>query len=121
MNETKQVIVIRKDLGMRKGKFAAQAAHASIAVFLKNPNIKKNTLSISIDDDIKDWLITGQAKIVVFVESEQELLDLYDAAKRKDIRCSLIIDAGRTEFDGLPTKTAIAIGPAQSSIIDTIT
>ena len=32
--ETKQVIVIRKDLKMRKGKMCAQAAHASMKVIL---------------------------------------------------------------------------------------
>ena len=77
--ETKQVIIIRKDLHMRKGKFAAQAAHASIAALMRHYEIKKDKLSFKINEDIEDWLATGQAKICVYVESEQELLDLEES------------------------------------------
>ena len=107
----KQVIVLRKDLGMRKGKMCAQAAHASMKVVLEN-----------IDHpDVKAWLSDKFTKIVVSVNSEEELKEVYENAKRKSVVCSLILDAGLTEFDGVATYTAVAVGPAKNEKLDSIT
>ncbi|MCK4830553.1 aminoacyl-tRNA hydrolase [bacterium] len=111
---TKQVIIIRKDLNMRKGKMVAQGAHASMAAML--------TFKIFLHPlIIKNWLFGIFTKICVSVDSEEELLALYDKAEEAGILCSLILDSGLTEFDGVPTHTAVAIGPAESSKIDEIT
>lgn len=119
---TKQVIILRKDLNMRKGKMVAQGAHASMAAILEM-GIKIND-RFNIDpmpQATKEWLNGQFTKICVSVNSEQELLDLYNKAKNMGIPCSLIQDAGHTEFNGVPTYTAVAIGPDYSDIIDTIT
>ena len=60
-------------------------------------------------------------KICVSCDSEQELEELYKKAKDAKLPCSLIVDAGLTEFNGTPTKTCIAIGPANSEEINKIT
>lgn len=112
--ESKQVIVIRKDLNMRKGKMISQGAHASLKVILDN-NHRLN------DPPVKEWLEGTFTKICVFVNSEEELLDVYDKASVVSIPCSLIQDAGFTEFHGIPTYTCCAIGPWTSEEIDTIT
>lgn len=123
----KQVIVIRKDLNMRKGKIAAQAAHASVKVITDLATIThqsngQNNFAIDhVKQELCDWLATGMAKICVFVNSEAELEEIYDKASRAKMYCSMITDAGRTEFHGVPTKTVIAIGPATSEAIDKIT
>ena len=62
-----------------------------------------------------------KAKIVVRVESEQELFDIYHKAQRAGLITSLILDAGLTEFDGVPTYTCIAIGPATDDDLKPIT
>ena len=108
--ELKQVIVVRKDLNMRKGKMIAQGAHASLTAYLNTPN--KQALR---------WFENGQTKICVGVNSEQELLDVYTRAKDLGIPCSIITDAGKTEFNGVPTRTAVAIGPDEVLKIDSIT
>lgn len=123
MSETKQVIVIRKDLNMRKGKIAAQASHASWATLLNRGYIHEGTsvLSIPLDQDMLAWFQVRFTKICCYVESEAALIDIYETARAKGLPCSLIRDAGLTEFGGVPTYTAVGIGPALSEKIDAIT
>ena len=130
--KTKQVIVVRKDLNMRKGKLAAQVAHASMKAILdrmfKMPAKHKwlehvwDEWSISIlqGSPLYDWLTDKFTKIVVYVNSEEELMDLYIEAQKKNILHALIQDAGLTEFKE-PTYTCIAIGPDKNEVIDEIT
>lgn len=122
----KQVLVVRKDLNMRKGKIAAQCAHASIKVFLDKINItprfdEGNNACFYINDKEKEWIEGSFTKIVVSVENEEELLNVYNKAKEKNILCSLVIDNGLTEFHGIKTNTVVAIGPEESEKIDEIT
>jgi PTH2 family peptidyl-tRNA hydrolase len=119
----KQVIVIRKDLGMRCGKMVTQGAHASLDVILnlgKFDSQHDNVLVIPLSEDIKTWLNEGYRKITCRVESEQELLDIYEQIKQTNIPVSLIKDWGLTELKE-PTYTALAIGPAQDEEIDKFT
>ncbi len=139
MDEVKQIIVIRKDLKMRKGKSCAQAAHASMAVILDKMDVKQITVAshittihnnprfveysmiISKNSDLNKWLNKSFTKIVVSCNSEEELLSLYQEAKNSNLPSALIIDEGRTEFNNIPTYTCIAIGPASSDKLDPIT
>lgn len=123
----KQVIIIRKDLNMRKGKMCAQAAHASMKVITdcidwnsRDPFTDSNP-TISLNGDTMFWLQGTFTKIVVGVDSEEELIELYCKANIMNIPCSIIEDCGITEFHGVPTKTAVAIGPAKEEIINAIT
>lgn len=119
---TKQVIVIRKDLNMRKGKMVAQGAHASMAAILEMGYKISDRFSIDpLPQATKEWLNGQFTKICVSVNSEQELLDIYNQAKATGMPCSLIQDMGHTEFNGVPTYTAVAIGPDYSDVVDTIT
>ena len=105
----KQVIVVRKDLGMRKGKMIAQGAHASLSAFL---NCNKTFR--------QEWWESGQKKIVVGCNSEEELIELYEKARKAGVATALITDAAHTEFK-VPTRTAVAIGPDYDMKIDPIT
>lgn len=106
----KQVIIIRKDLNCRRGKEIAQGCHASIEAYLR-----------ADETTIKLWNATGHTKICVGCNSKEELYSLYQAAQKWKLPCSLIVDSGRTEFNGVPTATAVAIGPGNSELIDKIT
>lgn len=119
--KSKQVIIIRKDLNMRKGKACSQAAHASMKCFFDLMTNNGDNYSMNISNPfIKDWIRGLFTKITVSVNSEKELLDLYNQAKDAGLLCSLIKDAGLTEFKE-PTFTAVAIGPDDSDKIDLIT
>lgn len=124
----KQVIVIRKDLNMRKGKMVAQGAHASLKVVLDlmnpTPNesgMEERTLYLEYNSALFAWLEGKFTKICVSVNGETELDEVYNKAKEKGLICSMIVDAGLTEFDGVPTKTCCAIGPAWSDEVNEIT
>lgn len=125
--KTKQVIVVRKDLNMRKGKVGAQSAHASLAVFLNKATQKSSVLTIDLDkfgdhaEAVSAWIASSFRKICVYVNSEQELIDVYQKAAQAGLPCSLITDKGDTEFHGVPTKTTCAIGPASEEDVDKIT
>lgn len=147
MSNPKQVIVIRRyfpdgEGGQRKvraGKMIAQAAHASMKVFfdmMDEEDLGKEhgrdfegvySFSLSLDTRSKsdkavyEWMSGGFAKITVGVNSEEELLSVYRQARAAKIYCSLIKDAGKTEFKGVPTYTAVAIGPDYPEKIDLIT
>ena len=135
---TKQVIVIRKDLNMRTGKAIAQGSHASMAFLTKTGTMNHDFEYGGLGCDyhefffkrcfykeqysmIKHWLENSFRKIVCYVESEQELIDLHEAALAKGLISHLVEDNGLTEFNGVKTKTAIAIGPAYDSMFEELT
>lgn len=105
----KQVIVVRTDLKLGKGKLAAQVAHASLESYLRAPQ-----------KDQKAWLEESQKKVVLKVKSEYDLVILFDKAKRAGLPATLIKDAGLTQIPP-GTKTAVGIGPAEAEKIDVIT
>lgn len=120
----KQVIVVRKDLNMRKGKIGSQVAHASMKIFFdRTKAIEGNSCLylMELTEEMKEWKDGLFAKIVVEAGNEEELLMLYQRARESGLPVSLITDAGLTEFHGVPTNTCIAIGPAQAEAIDAIT
>lgn len=141
MGEMKQVIVFRKDLKMRTGKIAAQCTHAVKKILFDIGKIRRSTphlkaepgtawgdkplampeLVIPLDEHMEPWVTGLFTAIVLTVENEEDLLRAYQMAKDAGMHCSLVTDAGRTEFHGQPTHTAIAIGPAPVEEIDKIT
>jgi PTH2 family peptidyl-tRNA hydrolase len=108
----KQAIVLRADLGMGKGKLVAQGCHASIDAFEKACGQKPEWVDA--------WKQGGCKKVAVKVKSEQELLEIFTAAKKAKLPCSLITDAGHTQIEP-GSKTAVAIGPGPEKEIDAIT
>jgi PTH2 family peptidyl-tRNA hydrolase len=119
--DVKQVLVYRRDLKMRKGKIAAQCAHASMAVFFRRKRGSVDEPCIPLDGPMAAWVGGRFTKVCLSVEGEAELLAAHAAARAAGLPCALITDAGRTEFRGVPTKTALAIGPAATPEIDAIT
>ena len=105
----KQVIIIRQDLKLPKGKAVAQGAHASVDAVLKSDS-----------NIVKAWRQAGMAKIALKVKDEEELVKLFQKAKDNGFAASLITDAGKTVV-APGTKTCVAIGPDDEEKIDLIT
>lgn len=116
----KQVIVIRRDLKMRRGKEIAQGSHASM-MWLSERVRKFFASPIFLSEDEKEWISGTFTKVCLQVDSEEALLGIYNKAKAHGLLTYLVTDSGKTEFDGVPTHTAVAIGPNQADKIDTIT
>lgn len=130
MADIKQVIVWRKELKCRKGKIAAQIAHASLKVWFDRmvehfdlndgPGYRIDRKT-GLTSEMVAWKNLAFTKVVVSVNSEDEIYALAEKAKEADIPYAIIIDNGMTEFAGNKTTTCIAIGPADSEILDPIT
>lgn len=129
--DTKQVIVVRNDLNMRKGKIGAQCCHASMSWLTRRmvhllPNISEHTDAYAVDyiklsKAERHWLDHSFAKVCCKVSSEEELLALHARAKELGLESHLVTDEGRTEFKGVPTMTCVAIGPDWCDKIDAVT
>lgn len=115
----KQIIIARTDLDMPMGRIPAQVAHASIAVFLKMGGwTDSDCFEIAnIPADIQHWMKESFTKIVLKVHSEKELNDLEEKAKEYNLPFAMISDDIGDDMH----KMALAIGPAESYVLDMIT
>ena len=124
-DEVKQVVVIRRDLKMRRGKEIAQGAHASSAwlAFMVADDVDPRTgvATVTLDDEALVWITTSFRKVTLQVQTGEELSALHTLALALGLRSHLIRDSGKTEFGGVPTLTALAIGPNRADTIDRVT
>ncbi len=105
----KQAIVVRKDLKWGRGKLAAHVAHASLGAVMNSP-----------ESVVQPWNSDGAKKVVLKAEGEKEIKSLEKLAKKEGLPCFLVKDAGRTQLKS-GTITALGIGPAKDSEIDSVT
>lgn len=124
----KQVLVVRKDLKMRKGKIGAQCGHAAMKALLDGCSRSIGAqghrvvrFEYGADSPWAAWLEAGSAKVCVYVESEAALMAVYEQARRAGLPAALVTDSGRTEFGGVPTRTVVAVGPGWTEEVDAIT
>lgn len=110
--KSKQVLIWRNELKVRKGKLAAQIAHASLSSYFKADKFHQAT---------REWVSGIFTKVCCYVETEAELKEIYEKAFAKGLPCSLIVDSGLTEFNGVPTTTCVGIGPCWNDEVDEIT
>ncbi|MAG47327.1 aminoacyl-tRNA hydrolase [archaeon] len=105
----KQVIIVRQDLKLPKGKLASQCSHASVEAVLKSNR-----------DVVDDWRKEGMKKSILKVKNLNELLSYERIAKNYRLKNALIKDAAKT-FLKEPKITCLAIGPSDEMKIDKIT
>lgn len=145
-DKVKQVIVVRKDLDMPIGKFGSQVAHAAMAFLTRN--LRKANMAdpysdeiwhgvnngfhlpqpetvryhtIQVNEELSYWIDGSFTKAILSVNSEAELLEIYEKAKAAQLRHTLITDEGRTVFNGVPTHTCVAVGPNYIEAVNAIT
>ena len=106
---TKQVIILRKDLKMGTGKLVSQACHASLEASEESKKYNPKLWNV--------WYKEGTKKVILKVNSLDELLDIKDKAARLHIPNALIIDRGLTQIPP-NTPTALGIGPEKSEVVD---
>ena len=105
----KQVILVRIDLKLPKGKMAAQCSHAAVEAALNSGKLK-----------VDAWRKQGAKKVVLKVKDDKELFKYKQLANDAGLKTALITDAGRTVI-APGTKTCLAIGPDDEEKIDSIT
>jgi PTH2 family peptidyl-tRNA hydrolase len=109
MADYKQVILVRDDLKLTKGKMSAQASHASVEAVLKSDK-----------DDVAAWRGQGMKKVVLKVNDQKELLAYKQKAEDAGLVVALITDAGHTQL-APGTVTCLGIGPDKEEKIDKVT
>ena len=105
----KQTIAARTDIGMGKGKLAAQVAHASLSAYEETGQKAR-----------KRWKGEGQKKVVVKADGEAEIFRLAEKARAEGLPHAVIRDAGHTQLDP-GTVTTLAVGPADDDLVDRVT
>ncbi|MGN0098230.1 MAG: peptidyl-tRNA hydrolase Pth2 [Candidatus Methanomethylophilaceae archaeon] len=110
--EYKLVVLVRNDLKMGKGKIAAQVGHAAVDCALYAEKKDKKAFDA--------WYNGGQAKVVLKVDSLEELTKYMQEARSYGLHTSMITDAGRTQIEP-GSVTCVGIGPASKSDIDKVT
>ncbi|KAJ8653050.1 peptidyl-tRNA hydrolase [Lichtheimia ornata] len=108
----KMVLVVRTDLGMTKGKVAAQCGHATLACYKSAMKSNPEVLRI--------WERTGQAKVALKCDSEDKMLDLQAIALSLNLTAQSICDAGRTQI-AAGSRTVLGIGPGPVELVDQVT
>lgn len=128
--KTKQVIVVRRDLKMKHGKMASQVAHAAMSFLTREGRVGWQAdmlIDVFMNDDdsidkhngaIRDWLANSFTKVVLGVDSEEELRELEAKATEADVMAHLVIDNGKTVFNGVSTATCLALGPDWNEALD---
>jgi PTH2 family peptidyl-tRNA hydrolase len=118
--DVRQIIVIRTDLNMRKGKMVSQGGHSILKVFFDRitsiiPSTtfpgKYQIVMDGISPEEVFWVKGSFTKVCVGVPSEEALKEVYEKAKAAGLPCSIIEDNGKTEFHDVKTFTACSIGP----------
>ena len=107
--EFKQVILVRQDLKMPKGKLAAQCSHAAVEATLKSDKEKMHA-----------WRYEGMKKVVLKVSSLAMLKKYVAKADMTGLTTAVIRDKGKTFFKSA-TTTCAAIGPDKTEDIDEVT
>ncbi len=123
----KQVLVVRRDLNMPRGKIAAQAAHGAVNALVRGPGAHRvrtaagEELRIPLSEPVRRWLDGEYRKIGLAAHSEAELLELARRAREAGVRCEEVWDNGLTMFEGRKTLTALALGPDDDVRLDALT
>ena len=102
----KQVMVVRTDIKMGKGKIAAQCCHAAIGAYKQADKEK-----------IRKWENEAYAKVVLKAPTLQDLYNLRELARAKGVAYYLVTDAGRTQLPK-STVTVLGLGPDEDDVLD---
>lgn len=111
--DMQMIFCVRNDLKMGKGKIAAQVGHAVLGLYKQNLNDKNSTM-------LEKWEATGQAKIVVKINSEKEMYNIFVKAQQMGISTHIVQDAGKTQIES-GSNTVIAIGPDFKNRLNQVT
>ncbi|KAK4740653.1 hypothetical protein SAY87_024241 [Trapa incisa] len=111
MDDFKMVLVVRNDLKMGKGKIAAQCSHATLGLYKK--------LLRRAPKALDRWETSAQPKVVVKIESEEDMLVLQERAKSLKLPTHITIDAGRTQIAPNSRTVMAILGPVE--VVDDVT
>lgn len=120
MNDIKQVIVVRKDLNLKRSEMAAYVATASMGFLVDNNESERgDEISVKLSSEEAKWINGSFKKIVVGVDSEDEIRDLIFKAELTGIEVHPVF--GYRQDKEEQTTACIALGPDESELVDQVT
>lgn len=111
LDDFKMVLVVRNDLKMGKGKIAAQCSHATLGIYKK--------VLYRAPKALNRWEMCAQPKVVLKIESEEDMLVLQERAKSLKLPTHITIDAGRTQIAPNSRTVMAILGPVE--VVDDVT
>ncbi|XP_048448040.1 peptidyl-tRNA hydrolase 2, mitochondrial [Pyrus x bretschneideri] len=111
LQDFKMVLVVRNDLKMGKGKIGAQCSHATLGLYKKVLHRAPKALN--------RWEMCAQPKVVLKIESEEDMLVLQERAKSLNLPTHITIDAGRTQIAPNSRTVMAILGPVE--VVDDVT
>lgn len=111
LEDFKMILVVRNDLKMGKGKIAAQCSHATLGLYKK--------VLYRAPKALNRWEMSAQPKVVVKIESEEDMLALQERAKSLKLPTHITIDAGRTQIAPNSRTVMAILGPVE--VVDEVT
>lgn len=120
MKNVKQVIVVRKDLKLRKGKIASLAAHAAMQFILDNNESERpDELQVKLSQQEIQWLKGSFDKDVLGVDSQDALSDMVLRAEIHGINVYSIFDKSKKPDEG-PQLVCAAFGPDEEDQLEQV-
>ena len=119
----KQVIVVRRDLKLRRAEIASCVARASSAFIIENiEDSDDNKLVASLTQEEKEWFLGDRKTIVLGIQSEDALRRIIDKAEIQGLNVNVI---SKRSFDEKisyeDVVICVAIGPHDEDLIDEVT
>lgn len=117
MSDVKQVIVVRRDLNMKRGELAQEVALASMQFLVDNNEAERgDEIMVKLSPAEAEWLMSGSLSSVVGCDSADALHDLIFQADLADVE----VHTSSIDVDGAPTLTCAAFGPCTADELDRI-
>jgi PTH2 family peptidyl-tRNA hydrolase len=112
-NDIKQVIVVRKDLNLKKSKLAAYVSHASMKFLLENNESERgDEFTIKLSPEEAVWLKEGSSPLIFGINSETALRDMLFRAELDGIEVYPLFVESKEDFGGEKTLVCAAFGPS---------
>lgn len=138
MDEGRRALVLVRPVAGQSHWCEGTRARRTRRVIVQGAHASLMWLSLALahrpEDDCDDSLVLRRTtmagegwregrftKVCVGVDSEEELRAVIEKARSLDVNVNECVDAGLTEFGGVPTLTCCAVGPDRNEKIDAVT
>ena len=118
----KQVILLRRDIRLRRAEAAALAAKASMSFISEgNESDRSDVVQIELSGIEAEWLLGNSTRIVLGVSSEDAIRKLLLKAEIQGISTYEILGSTSGKIDEGMQIIAASLGPDEGDKLDAIT
>jgi peptidyl-tRNA hydrolase len=113
MHDVKMLILVRKDLGLRRNKLLSLVADSTLGFLVDNDESnRKDELHVRLSLEEAEWLRNGQKRLIGWSNNEEHLRSIAFKAELNGIPCHSIFDEETKAESGHGSAlTCLALGP----------